>query len=68
MRLSFSDGLIKYDDVKYLSNPLREKKKSLTLRDVKIIKNMIKAQRYPIAEYLLHCPESYDLYIDSLIK
>ena len=67
MRLSFSDGLIKYDDVKKLYNPLRANQQKLTLKKVKILKRMIKMKRYPIAEYLIHCPDEYDIFIDSII-
>lgn len=66
-RASFSDGLMKFDDAKLLKNPLRDRE-GHTDKEIAIIKKIMNAGRYPVPELLVHCPQGYDIFIDSIIS
>ena len=48
-RISFSEGLSKYDDVRHLKHPLREKH-GPSIKDAVTITNMQSFRRYPVPE------------------
>ena len=48
-RASFSEGQMKYDDVRLLRNPIRERT-GPSLKDEVVIAKMKKQRRYPIPE------------------
>ena len=57
---------MKYDDVRFMRNPLRERS-GPSITEAFTITQMQKYMRYPVPEYLIHVPEKYTIFIDSLI-
>lgn len=57
---------MKYDDANHLFNPLRERK-GISLKDQVTLSKMKRNRRYPIPELLVHIPEKFEMYIDSVI-
>ena len=65
-RASFSEGQMKFDDGAKSFNPLRERK-GFSLKDQVIVTKMKKYRRYPIPEMLIHIPNNFKIYIDSVL-
>ena len=66
-RVSFSEGLLKYNDVVLMRNPLRERL-GPSIKDAVTITQMQKYMRYPVPELLLRVPDKYNLFFDSIIS
>jgi len=64
-KLSFSEGMMKYDDAKHLLNPIRDAK-GPSIKQARTIMQMMKTQKFPVQEILLHVPDHWDFFIDSL--
>jgi len=64
-KLSFSEGMMKYDDASNLKNPLRDAK-GPSIMKAKTIKQMMKACKFPVREPILHIPFEYEFFIDSI--
>ena len=56
----------KYKDAKTLWHPLKEAEGPI-LNDLATIAKMKAAKRYPVQEKLLHKPDGWDLFIDSIM-
>ena len=65
-RVSLSEGMMKYDDVRLLKNPLKDNT-GPSLKEIDLINKMTQFRRYPIPEMLLHVPEDFTLMFDSLM-
>ena len=65
-RASFSEGQMRFDDGANLFNPLRERT-GISLKDQVTITKMKKNRRYPIPEMLIHVPDNFKIYIDSVL-
>lgn len=57
---------MRFDDGNNLFNPLRERK-GISLKDQVTITKMKKNRRYPIPEMLIHVPDNFKIYIDSVL-
>ena len=58
---------MKYDDVSKLLNPLRDRR-GVSLKDQKVVEKMKKLRRYPIPELMIHVPNDFDFWVDSVIR
>lgn len=65
-RGSFTEGAIKYDDVKKLANPI-DGVQGLSTKQVGAIKHMLRTKRCPMPDPILHMPGDFELFVDSLI-
>jgi hypothetical protein len=48
-------------------NPLKDRK-GVSLKDQKVIAKMQKLRRYPIPELMIHVPNDFDFWVDSVIR